>query len=104
MGFLLRQFTNGQTESDLQFLQKVGILDNIYSKTLNKYREIYIQLPADYNPAEYKKYPVVYVLDGEVFLPTVNNVHRFYSGGFTPKIVIVSISNDKKRIEKLKKE
>jgi predicted alpha/beta superfamily hydrolase len=104
MSFLLRQFTNGQTESDLQFLQKVGTLDNIYSKTLNEYREIYIQLPADINPAEDKKYPVVYVLDGEVFLPTVNNVHRFYSGGFTPKIVIVSISNDKKRIEKLKKE
>lgn len=101
MGFLLQQFTNGQTDSDLQFLQKVGTLDSLYSKTLNEYREIYIQLPADYNPAEDKKYPVVYVLDGEVFLPNVTNVHRFYSGGFIPEMVIVGVSNDKNRMRDL---
>ncbi|WP_339685928.1 alpha/beta hydrolase-fold protein [uncultured Nonlabens sp.] len=101
MSFLLQQFTNGQTDSDLQFLQKIGTLDSIYSKTLNEYREIYIQLPADYNPAEDKKYPVVYVLDGEVFLPTVTNVLRFYSGGFIPEMVVVGISNDKNRMRDL---
>jgi hypothetical protein len=55
MSFLLHQFTNGQTDSDLQFLQKVGTLDSIYSKTLNEYRDVYIQLPVGYQPTENKK-------------------------------------------------
>ena len=54
-----------------------------------------------YNPDSKQKYPVVYVLDGEVFLPTVYNVHRFYSGGFMPEMIIVGISNAKNRVRDL---
>lgn len=98
---LFQQFANAQTNHKNQFLQKVGTLDSIYSKTLNEYRKIYVQLPADYNPNKNMKYPVVFILDGEVFLPTVNDVQNYYSGGFTPEMVLIGISNDKNRMRDL---
>jgi len=101
ISFLFQQFTNGQTNQNVQFLHKVGAVDSIYSKSLNEFRKIYVQLPADYNPNKNEKYPVVYILDGEVFLPAVANVQSFYSGGFTPEMVIVGISNDKNRMRDL---
>ena len=84
-----------------QFLQSIGVLDSIYSENLEEYRKIYVQLPENYNPNSKQKYPVVYVLDGEVFLPTVYNVHNFYSGGFMPEMIIVGISNAKNRVRDL---
>ncbi|WP_445711998.1 alpha/beta hydrolase-fold protein [Flavobacterium sp.] len=95
------QLTHSQTNQNNQFLQKAGALDSLYSKTLKEYREIYVQLPADYKPDENIKYPVVFVLDGEVFLPTVNDVQNYYSGGFTPEMVIIGISNNKNRMRDL---
>lgn len=95
------QLAHSQTNQNNQFLQKIGVLDSLYSQTLKESREIYIQLPANYNSNNDKKYPVVYILDGEVFLPTVNNVQDYYSGGFTPEMVLVGISNRKNRIRDL---
>ena len=101
LSFLFLQSTMGQSNQNTQFLQNVGVLDSVYFESQNEYRKIYVQLPAEYNPANNQKYPVVYILDGEVFLPTVNNVHDFYSGGFMPKMVIVGISNSKDRMRDL---
>lgn len=88
-----KQFVYGQTNQNIEFLQKVGTLDSVYSKTINEYRKFYAQLPLEYNPNKKEKYPVVFILDGEVLLPTVNNVQSFYSGGFTPEMVLIGISN-----------
>lgn len=96
-----QQLAYSQTNKENQFLQSVGALDSIYSKTLKEYRKIYVQLPATYDPSKNEKYPVVYILDGEVFLSTVNEVQNFYSGGFTPDMVLVGISNDKNRLRDL---
>lgn len=101
LSFLFQQFTNAQVNQNIEFLQKVGVLDSVYSKSLKEYRKFYVQLPSDYTPTTNQKYPVVYILDGEVFLPTVNNVHNFYSGGFMPEMVIVGISNHKNRMRDL---
>ena len=101
LSFFFQQFASGQTNQNIQFLQKVGVLDSIYSESLKEYRKIYVQLPDNYSSTKNQKYPVVYILDGEVFLPTVNNVHSFYSGGFMPEMVIVGISNDKNRMRDL---
>lgn len=101
LSFFFLQVVNSQTDQNISFLQKVGALDSIYSKTLKEYRKIYVQLPAGYNAKENEKYPVVYILDGEVLLPTVNNVQDFYSGGFTPDMVLIGISNDKNRMRDL---
>ena len=90
-----------QNHQQSQFLQKVGAVDSLYSKTLNEFRTIYVQLPASYSSEKNQKYPVVYILDGELFLPTVNDVQNYYSGGFTPEMVLVGISNDKNRVRDL---
>ncbi|MFC2090995.1 alpha/beta hydrolase-fold protein [Bacteroidota bacterium] len=96
-----QQFVKANANQNQQFLQKVGVLDSLYSKILNESRKIYIQLPASYTPEKNQKYPVVFILDGEIFLPTVNDVQNFYSGGFTPEMVIVGIYNDKNRVRDL---
>lgn len=98
---IFHQSLKAQTNQNQQFLQKIGVLDSIYSQILNESRKIYIQLPASYNPEKDQKYPVVFVLDGEIFLPTVIDVQNYYSGGFTPEMVLVGISNDKNRIRDL---
>lgn len=97
----IQQWMIAQTNSNQQFLYKVGVLDSLYSQILNETRNIYIQLPASYNPNKNKKYPVVFILDGEIFLPTVSSVQNYYSGGFTPEMVLVGISNEKNRIRDL---
>ena len=84
-----------------QFLQKMGTIDSLYSDILNESRKIYIQLPASYKSGENKKYPVAFILDGETFLPTVGDVQNYYSGGFSPEMVLVGISNAKNRIRDL---
>jgi len=99
--FFFQQFTMAQTDQKNQFLQNVGTLDSIYSESLKEYREIYVQLPDNYSPTSNQKYPVVFILDGEVFLPTVHNFQSFYSGGFTPEMVLIGISNNNNRMRDL---
>ena len=99
--FFFQQFVNAQTESNSQFLQKVGTSDSLYSNSLKEYRNFYVQLPANYDANKNVKYPVVFILDGEVLLPTVSNVQNFYNGGFTPEMVLVGISNSKNRTRDL---
>lgn len=97
----LPQWVNAQEKSNNQFLSKTGVLDSIYSNVLNDSREIYIVLPTDYNPKNNQKYPVAFILDGEVFLPTLSDVHSYYSGGFMPEMILVGISNSKNRTRDL---
>lgn len=92
---------HAQPNSNIQFLKKIGVPDSIYSNVLEESREIYIQIPESYNPEKNQKYPVVFILDGEVFLPTVNDVHDYYSGGFMPEMILVGISNANNRIRDL---
>ncbi len=95
------QLLNAQEGQGPQVLRKVGVLDSLYSKTLKESREIYVQVPASYSPENAQKYPLVFILDGEVFLPAVTSVLDFYSGGFMPEMVLIGISNRKNRIRDL---
>lgn len=90
-----------QVREDKNYLENIGVIDSIYSKTLEEYRRIYIQFPDSYQTQNNKKYPVVFILDGEVLLPTVKNVQSFYSGGFTPEMILVGISNKNHRTRDL---
>ncbi|WP_196892697.1 alpha/beta hydrolase-fold protein [Aureivirga marina] len=81
------------------FLVKAGIKETIHSKILKEERTYFIHLPRNYK--ETKKYPVTYIIDGEVFLPTVANFHEFYSGGFIPEMILIGISNQKNRTRDL---
>jgi len=97
----LQQYVIAQGNQNHLFLQKVGMVDSLYSEILNESRKFYIQIPSSYNSSKNQKYPVVFILDGEIFLPTVNDVQNYYSGGFTPEMVLVGIANDKNRIRDL---
>lgn len=101
LSLFFHTFVKGQTPLESQFLQKVGILDSLYSENLDEYRYFYVQFPYNYNSKASKKYPVAFVLDGEVFLPTVDNVLDFYSGGFTPEMIVIGISNAEHRTRDL---
>ena len=103
MGFCLLISFSGRSQinENKKYLEKIGILDSIYSKTLEEYRRIYVQFPDDYTPQSNKKYPVVFILDGEVLLPTVKVFQSFYSGGFTPEMILVGISNKNHRTRDL---
>jgi len=96
--FIGQVITNAQSSG---YLTCIGVTDSLYSNVLGESRDIYIQIPDNYHDNIIKQYPVAYILDGEVFLPTVNNVLNFYSGGFMPEMVLVGISNAKHRTRDL---
>jgi hypothetical protein len=94
---VFQQTGNAQTE----YLYQVGKKDSLYSKILNESRDIYVQVPESYQSNPNQSFPVAYLLDGEVFLPTLSNVQDFYSGGFMPEMVLIGISNAKNRTRDL---
>jgi predicted alpha/beta superfamily hydrolase/uncharacterized protein YozE (UPF0346 family) len=96
-----QQLVDAQINIKNQYLSKVGVLDSIYSDILKESREIYIQIPSSYSTEKKQRYPVVFILDGEIFFPTVSDMQNYYSGGFTPEMVLVGISNDKNRTRDL---
>jgi predicted alpha/beta superfamily hydrolase len=103
LGFIIlsQLGVNAQKGQYKQYLFKTGFADSLYSQTLKEFRKFYIQLPDSYNPEKNQKYPVAIILDGEIFLPTVNDVQNYYSGGFMPEMVLVGISNEKNRLRDL---
>lgn len=94
---LIHQKANTQSAH----LFEIGKVDSVYSKILKESREIYIQLPENYQPDGQLKYPVIYVLDGDVLLNAVSTVYSFYWGGFLPEMIIVGISNKEHRTRDL---
>jgi predicted alpha/beta superfamily hydrolase len=79
----------------------MGIIDSLYSDILNESREIYIHLPESYDKNSSRKYPVIYVLDGEVILKAAATVYDFYWGGYMPEMLIIGISNHTNRTRDL---
>jgi predicted alpha/beta superfamily hydrolase len=96
-----QQWGSAQVKSTNQYLSKVGVPDSLYSDILGETREIYIQIPVTYKSGNNQKYPVIYIIDGEVFLPAVHEVLNYYSGGFMPEMVLVGISNSRDRLRDL---
>ncbi|MFT5168861.1 MAG: putative alpha/beta superfamily hydrolase [Saprospiraceae bacterium] len=90
-----------QAQAQPKYLFEIGVIDSLYSTILNEQREIYVQLPASFDSNAIRKYPVVYVLDGEVLLNAVSTVHSYYWGGFIPEMIIVGISNRNHRTRDL---
>ncbi|WP_271784613.1 alpha/beta hydrolase-fold protein [Aquimarina algiphila] len=65
----------------------------INSSILKEERTIQIFLPDTYKDSS-KKYPVIYVLDGQrLFLHTVSLLHSFKQFKLTPEFIVVGISN-----------
>lgn len=77
----------------------IGNIDSIYSKILAENRKILIHLPLTEPDGFFpdQKYPVIYVLDGEILFHSVVAITEQLSGGsgnFTyPKMIVVGIPN-----------
>ena len=58
----------------------------------NQNYEVYIELPASYNDSISKRYPVLYVLDGQWFFPTIIEMREsMHYEGYLPEMIIVGI-------------
>lgn len=82
-------------------LSTIGETGELYSELLQATRKYYVQLPEGYDTANHKRYPVVYLLDGEVHLPALYAVHQYYSGGFMPEMILVGLDNSQNRTRDL---
>ena len=82
---------------------EIGEKLTISSKTLNEVRQILVRLPKDYTYSD-KKYPVLYVLDGEFFFHQANSVVNFlsecsyiYNNPIPEMIVVANVNVDRNR-------
>ena len=89
----------GQAQSD--YLIQIGLKDSVHSEVLNETRAFYVVLPDNYVAGSDTKYPVVFLLDGDVMLNALQTVHSYYSGGFMPDMILVGISNAENRTRDL---
>ena len=88
-------------QSGPEFLQQRGVPDTVHSEVLNEDRLIYVDFPLTYTPGSAQKYPVAFLLDGDVLLPAAGTVQDYYSGGYTPDMIIIGISNAENRTRDL---
>ena len=69
-------------------------VEKFESKVLKEEREVVVQLPKSYAKNPDKKYPVIYRLDGAVYLPIMNAVlESLQSENAAPEVIIVAIEN-----------
>lgn len=93
--------TAATAQSGRKYLCRIGEIHTIHSTVLDEDREVFIQVPEDYDPEGTRKYPVACILDGEKLLPAMYVVQEYYSGGFLPEMILVGISNRKNRTRDL---
>ena len=93
--------TNQQILAQAQKQNSLGIADSLYSDSLKEERHFWIQLPENYDPSGNIAYPVVYILDGDVQLPTLETVYENYWGHYLPHMILVGISNATNRTRDL---
>ncbi|WP_337872527.1 alpha/beta hydrolase-fold protein [Ignavibacterium sp.] len=88
-------YANAQTGENII----IGKKETIYSKALNENRTLWIYTPeiTSQNVNSYSRYPVLYLLDGEVhFISTVGIVHQLSQAngnGVLPEMIVVGIEN-----------
>ncbi len=71
----------------------IGDIVELESKILNEERTLLISLPVNYENSE-KKYPVLYVLDGNTHFQHATAAADYLAGyRFTPEIIVVAITN-----------
>ena len=88
--------TNAWSQKDNKII--IGTVDSIYSKVLNEKRQLWISLPASYSRGLHaaKKYPVIYLLDGDGHFQSVDALLKQFStngNSISPEMIIVGINN-----------
>lgn len=75
-------------------IYRVGTIDTVFSPELNEKRKILISVPEKYDGSPEKKYPVVYVLDGDThFLYVSGLVRQLALNSLSPEMIVVAIPN-----------
>jgi predicted alpha/beta superfamily hydrolase len=79
---------------------KIGEAFSLRSKILNEERPYWVYLPASYDDRTFmpRRYPVLYLLDGEAYFHSASGVVQFMSSGFNgnnqiPELIVVAIPN-----------
>jgi predicted alpha/beta superfamily hydrolase len=79
---------------------KIGESFSLRSKVLNEERPYWVYLPASYGDRTFmpRRYPVLYLLDGEAYFHSASGVVQFMSSGFNgnnqiPELIVVAIPN-----------
>lgn len=103
---ILISFFFGIISINSQSIETINIGDkySIQSETLSEERAYWISLPESYNDknSEYKKYPLLILLDGHVHFRSVSCVVEFMSTGNSdkvkiPEMIVVAIMNVDRR-------
>ncbi len=85
-------YCNGQKQDKIT----IGVIDSIYSEILSEQRKVWIYMPDSYNSQADLRYPVLYLLDGDVYFYSLSGiVKQLSSFGNTacPEALIVAIPN-----------
>jgi predicted alpha/beta superfamily hydrolase len=77
------------------------IVDSIFSKTLNESRDFWVRLPENFQPANDKKYALIYLMDGFSLERTLEAVYGNYWGHYLPHMILVGVSNRSNRTRDL---
>ena len=64
----------------------------VYSKAVADSFSIFINLPNDYNPGQPEKYPVVYLLDANLYFDIIaTTIDKYAQVGLAPNVILVGI-------------
>ena len=65
----------------------------LYSKTVADSFFISVNLPNDYNPQQKEKYPVVYLLDANLYFDILaTTINKYSEVGLAPPLTVISYS------------
>lgn len=75
----------------------IGTFDSIPSKILNEQRKVWVYVPDGYTPESKQRYPVVYLLNGEVHFYSVvgmiQQLSQVNGNTVLPEMIVVGIPN-----------
>jgi predicted alpha/beta superfamily hydrolase len=72
----------------------IGVIDSVFSKTLNEQRKIWVHVPNDPTRSPKAKYPVLYLLDGDGhFASVVGMLEQLSGNSICPELIVVGIPN-----------
>lgn len=72
----------------------IGVIDSVFSKVLNEPRQVWVYVPGGSgNVASSKKYPVIYLLDGDAHFYSVAGMIHQLSNTLLPEMIVVGIPN-----------
>lgn len=105
--YLLLVLISLLTQTNLSFAQAtntdivIGEKKYLHSTILNEKRELLIYIPDSYNRNNYKKYPVLYLLDGGTLFRSFSGVVDRLSSDASPQIpemIVVGINTSQNRL------